>query len=92
MLSKALKQDLRSFLRLWLFLSAIALGASFVLGGSFHLIDSRFGTAGNIIGTLGVTLGIGIWSAYWVATFVFVGIRFYFYYHHIRYVQFQSQN
>lgn len=77
MLSKALKQDLRSFLPLWLFLSAIALGSSFLLGGSFHLLDSRFKTAGNIIGTLGITLCTAILSAYAIATMVFVGIRFY---------------
>ena len=77
MLSKILKQDLKSFLPLWLFFSAIALGASTLLGPSLNMVIYYNNAAVLVLGVLGFTLSVAVLSGYMIATVVFVGIRFY---------------
>lgn len=77
MLSKTLKQDMRATLPLWLFLSAIALGASLIFGFSLREVIFAESEVGLVFGVLGIYLAIAVVSGYSIATVIFIGIRFY---------------
>lgn len=77
MLSKTLKQDILSILPIWLFLSVIALCSSLTLGGGVNLLYSEASGWPNVIGVLLLIFTIMVLSGYFIATFVFVGVRFY---------------
>ena len=79
MLQKALKHDLRATLPIWLFLSAITLASSLILGFSIrdlvlHSLDMDYIP---ILAILGVLLSVLVIVGYLIATFIFVAIRFY---------------
>ena len=68
---------MRATLPLWLFLSAIALCASFIFGISLREVIFAETEIGIVFGVLGIYLAIAIFSGYSIATVIFIGIRFY---------------
>ena len=77
MLSKTLKQDILSILPIWLFLSAVALFSSLALGAGISLINSEATGWADVIGVLLLIFTVMLLSGYFIATFVFIGVRFY---------------
>lgn len=68
---------MRATLPLWLFLSAIALGASLIFGFSLREVIFAESEVGLVFGVLGIYLAIAVVSGYSIATVIFIGIRFY---------------
>ena len=79
MLQKALKHDMRATLPLWLFLSAITLATSLILGLSLRDIVLNIMKEDYIpiFAILGLFLSILVIVGYLIATFIFVAVRFY---------------
>lgn len=79
MLQKALKHDIRATLPIWLFLSAITLASSLILGFSVRDIVLNMLKMDYIpiLPFLGILLSVLVIAGYLIATFIFVAVRFY---------------
>lgn len=79
MLQKALKHDIRATLPIWLFLSAITLASSLILGFSVRdmVLNSLKMDYIPILPILGILLSVLVIVGYLIAAFIFVAVRFY---------------
>ena len=79
MLQKALKHDMRATLPIWLFLSAITLACSLILGFSVRdiVLNALRIDYIPILPILGILLSVLVIVGYLIATFIFVAVRYY---------------